>query len=157
MGFVYVNQFDRDIHIDAMSKVAYKLTNHLMQFVNATVTYSIVTTWGYKNQKTGEWTGLVGALQRNEADIAVSPMVLTSERLYIVDYLTRPTFARAAFIFRAPKLSYTNNIYLLPFDRFLWMSVACLVVLIVICLGGAVMIEMKVFSNLEVRFSKAST
>ncbi len=143
--------FNSDIHIDAVSKVSYHLTNDLISFMNATVKYSIVPTWGYLNQTTGEWSGMVGEILSDTADIGATPLFLTGNRVSLLEYISRPTAARGGFMFRAPKLSYTNNIYLLPFDRLLWMCLGFLVLVIALFLFGAVMIELKVLKSLEVR------
>ncbi|KAJ6641128.1 BTB/POZ domain-containing protein 6-A [Pseudolycoriella hygida] len=142
----------RDVHIDALSKVTYILTKELMRFVNATVKYNILSTWGYKDKTTGKWNGVVGQLISNEADVGASPLFFIAERVSLVEYISRPTSADGGFIFRAPKLSYTNNIFLLPFDRFLWMCLCGLVLLIAMFLGGTVFIESKIVkSEIECR------
>lgn len=146
------NHFDRDIHVDTISKISYQLTNHLMIFVNGSVKYSIVSTWGYKNQTTGKWNGMVGELLDNEADIGATGLFFITDRVALLEYISNPSSLRGGFIFRAPKLSYTNNIYLLPFDRLLWICLAILVLAIAACLGGAVMIELKILPDSKVRF-----
>ncbi len=118
--------------------------------MNATVKYSIVPTWGYLNQTTGQWSGMVGEILNDTADIGATPLFLTGNRVSILEFISHPTATRVGFVFRAPKLSYTNNIYLLPFDRLLWMCLGFLVLVIAFFLLGAVMIELKVFKSLEV-------
>lgn len=44
------------------------LVEHLKDIVNAASNYSLQSTWGYKNNKS-EWSGMIGELVRNEADI----------------------------------------------------------------------------------------
>lgn len=95
---------------------------------------------------------MVGQLFSNEADIGGSALFFTTDRVATLEYISRPSSARGGFVFRAPKLSYTNNIYILPFDRLLWMCLAVLIFVIAMFLFAAVMIELKVFTSLEVRF-----
>lgn len=146
---VYTSTY-RDKHIDTISKLGYQLTNHLVQFVNGIVKYSIVPTWGYKNQTTGKWNGMVGEILSNEAEIGASPLFFTPGRVSMLEYISRPSQANLGFVFRSPKLSYTNNIYLLPFDRLLWMCLLLLVFVLAMCMGGTLLFELKTLSNVKV-------
>lgn len=147
--------YDRDIHIDAIGKVGYHLTNHVIKtFLNATVKYSIVPTWGYQNATTGQWNGMVGELLRKEADIGATALFFTPQRVSQLEYIAHTTSARGGFIFQAPKLSYTNNIYALPFDALLWKCLVILVIVIMVFLGGAVLTELNVFKSVKVRFNR---
>ncbi|XP_063982902.1 glutamate receptor ionotropic, kainate 2-like [Diachasmimorpha longicaudata] len=42
--------------------------------------------YGSWDPKTAEWSGLIGRIQRNEADIGVSPIAMTHGRLNVVDF-----------------------------------------------------------------------
>lgn len=117
------------------------LTNHLIDYVNATVRYSIVNTWGYQNSDTGYWTGMIGELVRNEADIGASPAFVTVDRVAIIEYIARPTPTGSRFIFRSPKLSYTDNIFLLPFDTMVWFCLGILIIITATFLTVATFIE----------------
>lgn len=114
---------------DPITKVNYILTNYLMSYVNASINYSIVNSWGYKDDKSGEWNGMVGQLIRNEVEVGSSPLFMTIERIPLIQYIAMPTPTGSRFVFRSPKLSYTDNIFLLPFDEFVW---CCLIVLVII-------------------------
>lgn len=52
-----------------------------MSYLNATVEYSVVSSWGYKDDNTNEWTGMVGQLVRHEAELGASPLFMTVERV----------------------------------------------------------------------------
>lgn len=41
----------------------------MVETLNGTMTSDVFRTWGYVDPKTGEYTGLVGQLKRNEHDI----------------------------------------------------------------------------------------
>ncbi|XP_037036713.1 ionotropic receptor 75a-like [Bradysia coprophila] len=143
----------RDIHIDAVSKVGYHLTNHVATiFLNATLKYSIVSTWGYQNATTGQWNGMVGELLRDEADIGSTALFFTPKRISLLEYISRSTSAVGGFLFQAPKLSYTSNIYALPFNRLLWICLFALVLVIAGFLCGAVLMELKVLRNYEAHY-----
>jgi len=120
--------------------------------VNSTVKYAVVSTWGYRNKTTGKWNGMVGDLLNDEADIGATGLFFTSDRVSMLEYISPTSDASIGFVFRSPKLSYTNNIYVLPFDRLLWICLLALVLVIWSCLCGAVLFELKTLSNVKVRF-----
>lgn len=144
--------FYSDLHIDAEAKYSYQLTKHLLSFVNATVTFSIVPTWGYLNKTSGNWTGMIGQLLRNEADIGATGLFFTTERIPIIEYISHSSTANAVFIFLSPKLSYTNNLYILPFDKLLWICLLILVLVLALWLVAAIVFESKHIPHPHVRF-----
>lgn len=62
--------FQRHIHIDTPSKIAFEITKHWVWSMNATFRVDLHPTWGYYDNKTGRINGMVGQLIRNEADIS---------------------------------------------------------------------------------------
>ncbi|CAB3224086.1 unnamed protein product [Arctia plantaginis] len=114
-----------DDHIDTITKVNFPTTNHLLDFLNATRKYIFAETWGYRVN--GTWNGMTGHLVRGEVEIGGSPMFFTFERISIVDYIASPTPTRSKFVFQQPKLSYENNLFLLPFNTTVWYSTVALV------------------------------
>ncbi|XP_061713322.1 ionotropic receptor 75a-like isoform X2 [Cydia pomonella] len=119
-------------HIDTITKVNFPTTNHLLDFLNASRKYVFANTWGYRVN--GTWNGMTGYLVREEVEIGGSPMFFTSERISIVDYISSPTPTRSKFVFRQPKLSYENNLFLLSFRASVWYSSIALLLLLVIVL-----------------------
>lgn len=117
-----------------------------MSYLNATAEYSIVSSWGYKDDKTNEWSGMVGQLVRNEVELGASPLFMTMERIPIIQYIASPTETGSRFIFRSPKLSYTDNVFLLPFDDFVWYCLIVLVIVTAVFLIISVFIEWKYVS-----------
>lgn len=134
----------RDKHIDTITKVNYVLTNHLGSYINASIKYSIVSSWGYLNKETDKWDGMIGELVEDIADIGASPLFFTSDRVYVIQYIAMTSPTGSKFLFRAPKLSYTNNVFLLPFDDFVWICLVALVVVTAIFLTGAIFAEWSV-------------
>lgn len=104
-----------DKHLDTISKVNFMLTNDIVAFMNATVHYSIVSSWGYLNSTTGQWDGMIGELVRGEAQVGASPLFFTADRVGTIQYLSMTSPTKSKFVFQAPKLSYTENVFLLPF------------------------------------------
>lgn len=115
-----------------------------MEYVNATVFYSIVNSWGYKDKDTGQWNGMIGELVEQKADIGASPAFFTIDRVPIVEYIAMPSDTGSRFVFRSPKLSYTNNLFLLPFDEFLWICLIGLIFVTAVFLIVATSIEWKI-------------
>lgn len=133
-----------DKHIDTITKSNYVLTNYVIAFVNATVSYSIVPSWGYQNKTTERWDGMIGELVENQADIGASALFMTDDRAGTIEYIAMPSPTGSAFIFRAPKLSYTDNVFLLPFDDFVWLCLLALVFVTAVFLALATFVEWKV-------------
>ncbi|KAF9424006.1 hypothetical protein HW555_000715, partial [Spodoptera exigua] len=121
-----------DDHVDTITKVNFPTTNHLLDFLNAKRKYIFADTWGYKVN--GTWNGMTGYLVRGEVEIGGSPMFFTFERVSIVDYISSPTPTRSKFVFQQPKLSYENNLFLLPFNTTVWYCTIALVFIIYLVL-----------------------
>lgn len=60
---------------------------------------------------------------------AASAMLLASERVAHIDYISMTCPTNGKFIFRSPPLSYTANIYYLPFTLAVWLCSIALVIL----------------------------
>ncbi|XP_062533452.1 ionotropic receptor 75a-like, partial [Armigeres subalbatus] len=119
-----------DKHIDTITKVNYILTNCLVQhYMGARVNYSIVSTWGYFNTTTKRWDGMIGELSQNVADLGASPLFFTTDRIPVIEYVAMTSATRSKFIFRSPKLSFTENVFLLPFDNLVWICTTAVIIL----------------------------
>uniref|UniRef100_A0A182QC46 Ionotropic glutamate receptor C-terminal domain-containing protein n=1 Tax=Anopheles farauti TaxID=69004 RepID=A0A182QC46_9DIPT len=117
-----LNHLD-DLHekqYDTISRVNYLLTKSVAYALNATVRFSFVGTWGYRDPQTGRHTGMIGELQSDLADLGGTSMFFTQDRIALVDFLAMTVSSRASFVFRAPKLSFTDNVFVLPFDQYVW-------------------------------------
>uniref|UniRef100_A0A182XCS1 Ionotropic glutamate receptor C-terminal domain-containing protein n=1 Tax=Anopheles quadriannulatus TaxID=34691 RepID=A0A182XCS1_ANOQN len=118
----------KDKHIDTITKVNYILTNYLVAYLGAEVNYTRVTTWGYYNTTTGMWDGMIGELVHDTADLGASPLFFTTDRIAVIEYLAMTSETRSKFIFRSPKLSYTENVFVLPFDDKVWICVIAVII-----------------------------
>lgn len=56
-------------HIDSIGKVNFAVTKVLLESLNASSIYNRVNTWGYLNQSTGNWTGMMEELVNGRSDI----------------------------------------------------------------------------------------
>ncbi|XP_045497539.1 ionotropic receptor 75a-like [Colias croceus] len=129
-------------HIDTITKVNFPTTNHLLDFLNASRKYIFTDTWGYRINNT--WNGMTGYLHRGEVEIGGSPMFFTSQRISVVEYISSPTPTRSKFVFRQPKLSYENNLFVLSFQKYLWYGTAALIVLLFLFLFIVTIWEWKI-------------
>lgn len=93
----------------------------------ANVTYDIVTQWdqayGYEYAP-GNWTGLMGSIQKEEADLAVAPLSIVSKRLEAVDFTLPVMSAGLRILYKAPDsksgASDSFGILVSPFTPGLW-------------------------------------
>ncbi|XP_038212065.1 ionotropic receptor 75a-like [Zerene cesonia] len=141
-------------HIDTITKVNFPTTNHLLDFLNASRKYVFTDTWGYRINNT--WNGMTGYLNRAEVEIGGSPMFFTSQRISVVEYISSPTPTRSKFVFRQPKLSYENNLFVLSFQKYLWYGSGALIVLLFLFLFIATIWEWKMFGKHASRAGNSS-
>lgn len=59
------------------------ITRHWVESVNATMINDVHRTWGYKDPKTGLFSGMSGQLQRKEADIGGLNTLETHFEFYV--------------------------------------------------------------------------
>lgn len=72
---------------------------------------------------------MVGQLVRKEVELGASPLFMTIDRISIIQYIVSPTPTGSKFVFRSPKLSFTSNVFILPFHYSVWY---CLIVLMTV-------------------------
>lgn len=72
---------------------------------------------------------MVRKLMDNEIDIAGAPIFFTSARAQLVQFLAKTTKSEMKFVFRSPKLSFSDNIFLMSFDK-VWSGVIKTVLLL---------------------------
>ncbi|XP_049825058.1 glutamate receptor 1-like [Aethina tumida] len=128
----------REKHIDSITKNNYILTNHLIETMNATIVPTYRSSWGYYNQTTNSYDGVIGDLQSGLAEIGGTPSFITIDRLKIVDFTVSTTKTYLRFIYRDPPLTYVTNIFTLPFDTYVWY--ACFVVFGVVMVATYVIV-----------------
>lgn len=105
--------------------------------------FSRFSSWGYRDNASGMWSGMIGELVTQQADLGASPLFLTSDRIDVIDYLVCTSQTRSKFVFRSPKLSFTDNVFVLPFDRYVWSSLIALVFIAAGILFAASVVEWK--------------
>ncbi|KZC14435.1 Glutamate receptor delta-1 subunit [Dufourea novaeangliae] len=120
-------------HIDPITKANYPWILTMVARMNATISFRITDTWGYRDEN-GSWSGMTGMLQRREIDIGGTGTFFVKERLPVLDYVQLYTRTRSLFIFRQPLLSTVSNIFTLPFHRSVWLALGVFLLLVVVLL-----------------------
>ncbi|EFN88144.1 Glutamate receptor delta-2 subunit [Harpegnathos saltator] len=118
--------------VDPVTKATYPWILHLVNRMNATVSFNITDSWGYRGEN-GSWNGMIGMLERREIDIGGTTTFFIPQRIGVVQYVQLYTGTRSAFVFRRPLLSTVKNIFVLPFQRNVWLAIAVFL-LLVFCL-----------------------
>lgn len=71
----------------------------------------------------GNWTGMVGMVQREEADVSIGRMLSSYSRSLVVDLAYPYQFSPATFITDKLKYSHDKSAILKPFSPFVWLAV----------------------------------
>lgn len=99
-------------------------------YLNATFIKRYSTTWCYPNPKTNELMGVCVDLINNHSEVGAF-MFITAIRLKLMDFIPLGIPGPIRFVFKAPKLSITNNIFQLPFGSTVWICLLGLVLILV--------------------------
>lgn len=73
---------------------------------------------------------MVGDLLTRKIHMGGTCMFFSPDRIHLVDYVSETTHTYGAFVFRAPPLTYTSNIYYLPLSTTVWF---CSILLVILC------------------------
>lgn len=91
--------------------------------------------YGLPIKNTTRWSGLLGMLHRNEADIGGQSLFYSKARVPVVDSGLSIFKFRQSFIFRHPKYA-TNqrNVFLMPLQMNVWMGIFVVAFFVVVAL-----------------------
>ncbi|KAL0270714.1 UNVERIFIED_CONTAM: hypothetical protein PYX00_008022 [Menopon gallinae] len=129
-----------DKHIDPTTKIVYPAVKHLTEMINASLILKVSKEWGVSVN--GTWTGMIGDLQSGVSEIGISVAFALKERLSVVKFFeVLTTSARAKFIFVSPPLSFSSNIFTMPFDRMVWICSGAMVAISCVMLYLATKLE----------------
>ncbi|XP_076273111.1 ionotropic receptor 75a-like [Rhynchophorus ferrugineus] len=121
----------REKHIDNVTKINYILYQFFCDILNTSHRAIIRSIWGFKSRQPDDTftKGLLGDVIYDRADISGTICFTPTYRLKHLRFLFAPVKDFSVFmVFRAPSLSYYSNIFRLPFDNLLWMSIGALMV-----------------------------
>lgn len=138
-----------NIEVDAVGKSGHRLGVAVLQFMHATPNIIPTNSWGSFNSSSGLWTGMMGDLISGKAEFGGTPSFIVAERTEIIEYLSVSLESWTRIVFRAPKLSYTTNVYLLPFERGVWIAAMVLFAAMTLLLLAAAIGEWKFTKGVE--------
>ncbi|XP_025995968.2 glutamate receptor ionotropic, delta-1 isoform X2 [Solenopsis invicta] len=119
----------KDKTIDPVTKANYPWILHIVNRMNATISFEVTNSWGYRTEN-GSWNGMIGMLERREIDIGGTGTFFVSERIGVVQYIQLYTHTCSRFVFRRPLLSTVSNIFILPFQQNVWIAIAVFLILV---------------------------
>ncbi|EDV40989.2 uncharacterized protein Dana_GF10798 [Drosophila ananassae] len=115
-------------HIDTISKVNHRLTLELANRLNISYNTYQTVNYGWR-QPNGSFDGLMGRFQRYELDFAQLAIFMRLDRIALVDFVAETYRVRAGIMFRQPPLSAVANIFAMPFENDVWISILMLLII----------------------------
>ncbi|XP_037955181.1 glutamate receptor ionotropic, kainate 1 [Teleopsis dalmanni] len=125
-------------HIDTISKVNNRLTIELANKLNMSFNTHQTDNYGW-HQSDNSFDGLMGRFQRYELDFAQNAIFMRLDRIALVDFVAETFRIRAGIMFRQPPLSAVKNIFALPFEIDVWISIFMLMVFVAFVLAMELM------------------
>ncbi|TMW47235.1 hypothetical protein DOY81_007687 [Sarcophaga bullata] len=114
-------------HIDTISKVNNRLTLELANKLNMRFNTHQTDNYGW-HQPNGSFDGLMGRFQRYELDFGQMAIFMRLDRIALCDFVAETFRIRAGIMFRQPPLSAVANIFAMPFENDVWLSLVVLVI-----------------------------
>uniref|UniRef100_A0A0H2UI52 Ionotropic glutamate receptor C-terminal domain-containing protein n=1 Tax=Rhodnius prolixus TaxID=13249 RepID=A0A0H2UI52_RHOPR len=128
--------FDSMLHmdVDIWPKSHYPITILFAEQLNFRINFTVVPSFGWLVNGT-DFDGMIGMLQREEAEIGATGSFMRGDRMNAAQYTTDTFEPRSAVLFKQPPLSSAYNIFLLPFSRLVWIACAILSLLVSLILA----------------------
>ena len=82
--------------------------------------------YGRFDEKTQHWSGMIGELESQKADLVVADMVITSERAKVIDFTTPFMDTGVTILYKREQHNYERGMFTLfvsPFDLDLWLCI----------------------------------
>ncbi|KDR13916.1 hypothetical protein L798_12123 [Zootermopsis nevadensis] len=121
-------------HVDKWSKIHWPIYGYLAEQLNFSfeVTYQL-DNYGWLIN--GTFDGMMGYMQREEVEFPSTGIFVRNDRFAVTSYAASTFPLRATTMFRQPSLSTVRNIFILPFDRSVWLCCFALCLTSVFTLG----------------------
>ncbi|XP_068620628.1 ionotropic receptor 75a-like [Battus philenor] len=105
---------------DTLHKLKFfTVIGYLQQMYNFSVIVQRTNSWGYS--RNGSFDGLVGSLQRGEAEFGCSPVLFKINRAEVINYVVPTWQTKHSFLFRQPKFQTEYfSVYSRPLDGVVW-------------------------------------
>ena len=100
--------------------------NLLLSALNFSVSWihPVDNHWGTIDQNTRKWNGIVGLLEKNEADMSIASLIVTQLRGTVITYSTPLFEVNYRMLMNKPDSSSTWSVYADAFDVLYWISLA---------------------------------
>lgn len=79
--------------------------------------------WGRLGED-GEWTGVIGLVSRNEADIGIGKLGITTEKMSAVDFSYPYSIEKVTFATRPPDVLSKETAIIRPFSNYVWLALS---------------------------------
>ncbi|GFT36797.1 uncharacterized protein NPIL_471651 [Nephila pilipes] len=84
--------------------------------------------WG-RQLDDGNWTGMIGKIQKGSADLALNYLSMNEQRAKVVDFSTVYTSEEITFVIEKPGTYPVSMAFLYPFDTVIWITI-CIILLL---------------------------
>lgn len=119
------------------------LHTEIMQYANGSIIFQDSGNFGNFNDTANIASGLLGDIGNGKVDIAGSSCFITSQRTWFFQFIGSVHVPQVHFVFRRPTLSNTNNIFMLPFDEWVWTCTILMILVFVVLLTSVVFVELR--------------
>nr|QIJ45766.1 ionotropic receptor [Glyphodes pyloalis] len=109
-----------ELQFDPVSKICWTGAKLIFEMLNVTPQYIFSHRWGYKSN--GQWSGMVQDVATGKADLGTNCLP-ERDRMEVISYTDTVAPFYVRFVFRQPPLSYSSNIFSLPFASSVWVAV----------------------------------
>lgn len=117
------------------------LHTDIMHYANGSVEFQDSFWYGDFDEKTNNYSGLKGDLTSGKVDVTGTPFFMAAHGIAFFQFVGSLDTPQVHFFFRKPSLSNTNNIFLLPFDEWVWTCTILMIIAFVVLLTWVVFVE----------------
>ncbi|GBL89854.1 hypothetical protein AVEN_179623-1 [Araneus ventricosus] len=82
-----------------------------------------------KKDENGNWSGIIGMVQRGEADLGIGQIAVTRERMEVVDFSVPYTNQDVTFLIKKPGLLPVSWTIFCPFEGSIWILLLCALII----------------------------
>ncbi|KAJ9593927.1 hypothetical protein L9F63_014641 [Diploptera punctata] len=134
-------------HRNSLTKFHYVLVEVIARVLHFRTKVIPTDNWGSPINDTDDYDGVVGYLQRGEAEISSIGLIFKRRRIEYLDFVGETVLYEGGFFFLKPTLSDVSIIYTLPFSNGVWITYAIAVFIISLALYLSMKVEGKINTN----------
>ncbi|KAK9506046.1 hypothetical protein O3M35_008054 [Rhynocoris fuscipes] len=141
--------------IETQQRFTLSILSHIAERYNFTTSNIYKTSWG-SELRNGTFTGILGDVQKGDAEVAGSYMLFKASRMKVADFLMQMSFAKTSFLFLQPKRLGSYKALVYPLDKLTWFFVLLTILTLVFIKNISRFSEGNWSDNLMVVFSSIS-